>query len=269
MKKLFKISLFSFFALLAVACTDGNDDANQDALSGSQNLGGLLTEITPSVTYATGSLSTDMSNSSFDVFQGNEKIEKVEVYKQYYGIVAGAVVMSNKVLFKTLVPTLAQHSVLSYSYNYADLIDGLTYNGSPLPTSDATLEIGSYWKMTYVSYLSNGEVHENAKFTKVNVACGSFLAGNYIINYTSGPKLHVVTDLGGGTYKMSSMFGWPTSGYVVKFTDICGNLTLIDEWQFSNHISGVGVVQPNGDLNWTGVTVENVYSNRSYNMIKQ
>ncbi len=264
MKKIKILSLLTLLGLGIFSCTDSTDE-----LTGFANTGGLLKDITPSVTYATGSLPTDMSNSSFKVFQTNEKIVKVEVYKQYYGTVAGSVVKSNKVLFKTFVPTLEQYSVLSYDYNYADLINGLTYNGSALPASDATLEIGSYWKMTYVSHLANGLVNENAEVTKVTVACGSFLAGNYIINYTSGPKVHVVTDLGGGTYQMISMFGWPTSGYVVKFTDLCGNLTLLDEWNFSNHISGVGVVQPNGNLNWTGVTVENVYSNRNYNMIKQ
>ncbi len=102
-----------------------------------------------------------------------------------------------------------------------------------------------------------------------NYLCFSDLEGNYVVNYTSGPQIHTVTQIGDGLYEMSSMFGWPTAGYKVKFTDVCDNLTLLNDWQFTNTIGGTGVVQENGDLLWTGVFVDGVYTGRTYPMIKQ
>jgi hypothetical protein len=138
---------------------------------------------------------------------------------------------------------------------------------------DPPLDVSPVLVLDIVSVTGANGVAVNGRTGKVkitiNYLCYSNLEGDYIINYTSGPKIHTVTQIGDGLYEMSSMFGWPTSGYIVKFTDVCGNLTLLNEWNFSNNIGGTGVVQDNGDLLWTGVFVDAVYSDRTYRMIKQ
>lgn len=103
----------------------------------------------------------------------------------------------------------------------------------------------------------------------INYLCFSNLAGEYTIAYTSGDLNHDVSTISDGVYEMTSMFAWPTSGYIVSFTDVCGELTLINDWQFSNEIAGIGTVDyDSGNLNWTGVTVEAVYADRNYTMEK-
>lgn len=103
----------------------------------------------------------------------------------------------------------------------------------------------------------------------INYLCFSNLAGDYYISYSSGNQTHTVTEISDGYYEISSMFGWPTGGYTVYFTDVCGDLTLINDWQFSNEIGGTGVVDPDtGNLIWSGTFVENVYSDLSWTMVK-
>ena len=80
MKKLLKISLFSLL-FLSLGCTQDDNDT----LTGSETEGGYIDVITQGVTYAQGQPATDLLSSTFSLFQGNEKVEKVEVYKQFYG----------------------------------------------------------------------------------------------------------------------------------------------------------------------------------------
>lgn len=103
----------------------------------------------------------------------------------------------------------------------------------------------------------------------INYLCFSNLAGDYYISYSSGDQIHTVTEISDGYYSISSMFGWPTSGYTVYFTDVCGELTLLNDWQFSNEIGGTGIVDPDtGNLIWSGTFVQDVYEDSSWTMVK-
>jgi len=116
--------------------------------------------------------------------------------------------------------------------------------------------------------LENGRTGQ-VKIT-LNYLCFSNLEGTYIINYGSGPQPHYVTEVEPGLYEIDSMMGWPGAGYTVTFTDVCGDLTLLDDWQFSNMIAGSGYVDDvTGDIIWTTTTVEAVYDGNSWTMIKQ
>lgn len=100
MKKLLKLSLFSLL-FLSFACSEDND-----TLTGNENTGGLLTDITSAVLYAQGSDPSELMNVSFSTFHGREKTEKVDIYVQYFRILnAGTdeeeVITSNNKLMTT------------------------------------------------------------------------------------------------------------------------------------------------------------------------
>lgn len=271
-----KISYFLMllFTVGLVSCTDDDNDT----LTGSETTGGLLNSITPGVTYARGADPTSLLNARFRGFQGNDQIAQVEIYKQYTGRDAeGNVVVTNKALLKTVeFPLEDQMETINYSFNYNDLIAGLTLNGAPMPADDSSLNIGDFWTLSYVSTLTDGSKHQNRTTTRVNVACGSFLAGEYVINYTTGPQPITITSLGGGLYE-ASYFPTFSSVYWWRFQDVCGNLTITD-WQFqgSNPISGTnspmptGVVNPDGSLTFTGINVAGVswYVDRSWTIFR-
>ncbi len=272
MKKILNISFIFLFVLGFMSCT--NEES--DTLTSSGTAGGLLDVKTSSLSYIQGSAATDLFSSNLGVFQGREKVESVDVYKQFFRKDSSTgeeiLLESNKALYTSFTfPVEEQYENYKLSFSYNDLIADLVFEDAALPTDDALLLIGDYWILSYVAHLTDGTtIHVNAKTTKVTVSCGSFLAGDYIVNYTSGPKIHTVTEIGDGLYEMSSMFGWPTSGYKVRFTDVCGKLVLLNSWQFSNEIGGKGLVQqPSGDLLWTDVFVADVYTGRTYPMIKQ
>lgn len=243
-----KISYF-LMLLFAVGLVSCNED-NSDTLTGSETQGGLLNTITPALIYAQGSPATDLLSASFRGFHGREVIQTVDVYKQYTTVDGD---VSNRALLTTLTfPNVDQMETLSYSFSYNDLIAGLTLNGAPFPTSDATLNIGDYWTLSYESHSSNGTVHLNADVTRVTVSCGSFLEGTYsnstrradnaALVYTFAND--VVDKIGDGLYYTSYIgpyYGAPQepgspntvvlpaatrAGY--KFGDVCGQLGLVD-----------------------------------------
>ena len=244
MKKIFKISLFLFASIAFTSCS--NDTS--DTLTDSQTQGGLLTVQTTNLIYAQGSAPTDAFPVTISGFQGREKIQTVDVYKQFITFDG---VTSEKVLMKTLTfPNVDQMETVSYSFDYNELISGLSVNGVPLPTDDSTLNIGDKWELTYMSNLDNGNAHMNIEKTTVTVSCGSFLEGLYS-NSTFRPDNGAtytfaqdnVRKIGDGLY-LSSYIGpyycagqTPgTSGNTIQlpagtnagyvFDDVCGVLGL-------------------------------------------
>lgn len=262
MKKLLKISLFSILALGLFSCEEDND-----ALTGNENEGGLVDVATQSLVYSQGQATTDMLNSSFSVFQGREVIESVDVYKVFYGkINVGtpneAIVASNKALLKTVNFTdFDQYVTSEIEYNYNDLISGLTFNGAPMPASDATLNIGDYWVLTYVSNLTNGATHVNTKLTTIKIACGSYLEGNYnlVVTITAGSGTgnvynmpgEVLTNIGGTRYKANSIgpyndrglisSGAQIAGVGLVFDDVCGELQLWKDPTWADNGGDTGI----------------------------
>ena len=106
----------------------------------------------------------------------------------------------------------------------------------------------------------------------IKYLCFSDLAGTYLVEYSSGPQPHVITQVESGVYEMSTLPGFPGSGYTTNFSDVCDELTITG-WLFddANPIHGVGFVAENGNIEWTSISVEGVagYENLSFTMIKQ
>lgn len=108
-----------------------------------------------------------------------------------------------------------------------------------------------------------GKQYEKVVITLQGI-CASNLAGEYVINYTSGPQPITITSVGDGLYR-ASYFPTFVSVYWWEFSDVCGNLVITD-WQFqaSNPISGtstpmpLGTVNPDGSITFTGVNVAGV-----------
>jgi len=157
MKKIFKLSLFTFLALGLFSCEE-----DSDTLTGNKVEGGLLENVTGAITYAQGALDTESKFCfSFCFLQGNEKIESVDVYKQYFGkINAGTpteeMISSNKVLMQNIsFPLASQHETISFDFGYSALASGIIFNGSAMSTTDdIALQIGDYWELTYVAKLN-------------------------------------------------------------------------------------------------------------------
>lgn len=244
MKKIFKISLFLFASIAFTSCT--NDTS--DTLTDSQTQGGLLTVQTTNLIYAQGSAPTDAFPVTISGFQGREKIQTVDVYKQFVTF-DGAT--SEKVLMKTLTfPNVDQMETVSYTFDYNELISGLSVNGVPLPVDDSTLNIGDSWELTYMSNLDNGNAHMNVQKTKVTVSCGSFLEGSYsnsTVRTETGAVYtfaeDIVSKIGDGLYLTSYIGPYycggqtpGTSGNTIQlpagtnagyvFDDVCGVLGL-------------------------------------------
>jgi len=159
------------FTVGLVSCTDEDNDT----LTGSENVGGLIDVNSPLVAYVVGNGNTFEYPASFDVFQGAVQTTQVEVYKVFTNV---AGVSSNEVLFKTIdVPAAPQVQTINFAATYNELIAGLTIGGNPLPASDSSLNIGDYWTLKYVAKTSSGASHANVGTTKISV--GTRFAGTY------------------------------------------------------------------------------------------
>ncbi|MDD2987266.1 hypothetical protein [Flavobacterium sp.] len=244
MKKIFKLSLFLFASLAFTACSN----ETSDTLTDSETQGGLLTVLNENIVYEQGSDPDKIYEAAVSGFQGREKIQTIDVYKQFISVDG---LKSDKILLKTLtLPNVDQMETVSFEFSYNDLIAGLTVDGVPLPASDAILNIGDTWVLSYLSNLDNGNSHENYKTTKITVSCGSFLAGLYS-NSTLRVETGVVytfavdevTAIGPGIYNTSYIGNYYCAGQTpgssgnttqlpagtragYTFQDICGSLGM-------------------------------------------
>lgn len=254
--KIYSLVLLFFAAFAFVACEGDNDE-----LTGSANVGGLLTSATPAITYALGSSPTAEQTATVSLFQGSVKTVSIDIYKQFTD---AAGLKSANVLYKTLTfPLTSQMETVNFTFSYADLAAGLSVNGVALPATDATIAVGSYWKLTYLSKTSGGNEHLNVKSTRITAACISDLGGSYNVVtrrmatgaiYTVAAE--VITDLGNATYETSTTGnfkittttqivtgGWNTNpgargGFI--FSEVCGKLLVGDQFlhdTYSNLIS--------------------------------
>ena len=185
MKNIKKIALLVLFAAssLFVSC-----EADSDTLTGGAEKGGLLNVKKLAITYVVGNGLTTPYNNDILIYQGNEKVQKIDVYKTFTTtkVVNGETVevTSNEILFKTISPTATvQTETVSYSTNYNELIADLIVDGAPVSTSDSSLKIGDYFTLKYKSTLNNGKIHENFESTKISV--GTRLAGVYKVVETA------------------------------------------------------------------------------------
>jgi hypothetical protein len=268
MKKIKILSIFflSLFTLF-ISCEDSEDasDVDYDVITE-----GIVTTLRGTTGKLLGSVVTpsDLENSevvlsdvnaeltlklAIEPGQVGENVSKYELVKSFNG---GTDVLVTETT--TLPISIAYNSVDEY-------FDGFTVDPKDL-------RIGDKIEFKVKVFTTTGNVYyqgSNSSKYSVVINCASDLAATYTIAYASGDLPHVVTELSPGLYQISSMMAWPTSGYLVTFTDTCGEINLIDDWQFSNPIYGKGFVDTNGDLVWESVGVDGVYDDRQYRMVRQ
>lgn len=179
MKNIKKIALLF---LLVSSCLFVSCQADSDSLTGGAEVGGLLNVKKEAITYVIGNGQDKSYDNQIKIFQGNEKVQKIDVYKTFTTTktVNGKVVevVSNSLLLKTLTPpVMAQTEFIPLGTTYNELFVGLIIDGSPVSNTDGNLKIGDYFTLTYISTLNNGQVHENYAKTKLSV--GTRLAGIY------------------------------------------------------------------------------------------
>lgn len=206
-----------FAAILFFPSCENDLDGNESIVPASE--GGLLTISNAPISYVVGNEATYTITGS--VLQGGIKATKIEVYKSFTST-AGSEgdVVSNEVLFTTLEPTQEEGQTISFSYSfdYADLISGLTVGGASLPASDSELTIGDNWNFRYEVTTTAGDVVQGAVKSKVSVA--TRFAGSYrtldavyyrigVVTYTTAnwPAETVIESVDATTYRVVEYFG--------------------------------------------------------------
>jgi len=245
--KIYSLALLLLVGFSFVACQGDSDE-----LTGNASVGGLLTSATPAITYALGSSPTAQQSASVSLFQGAVQTVSIDVYKQFTDATG---LKSANVFYKTLTfPLATQVETVNYTFTYAELIAGLSIGGVALPTSDATISVGSFWTLTYLSKTSEGKEHLNVKSTKITAACVSDLGGTYnaVTNRLDVARTYtiageVITDLGNATYETSTTgnfkittttqvvggSAWNTNpgargGFI--FSEVCGKLLVAEQY---------------------------------------
>jgi len=252
-------------SLLVIAFTI-SCDSDTDNLAPVADLGGVVmnTSISDGAILGVPNDASDLDNSEiafnatyldFDVRLnlGNEAgISKYEIVKTFNG--------GDEVI-------VGETASLPFNLSYTTLDEYL--DGTGVIATD--LRIGDKFTFKVKIYQNDGDVYyysPNMGQFSVTVNCSSDLEGTYLVSYTGGDFPHVITEITPGIYEMSSMFGWPDAGYVTGLSDTCGVVTFTG-WQWANGLEGTGQVQPNGDIIFTEVGVEDVYSGNTYTMVKQ
>ncbi|NLP58778.1 hypothetical protein [Lutibacter sp. B1] len=185
MKAIKKLSILFLSLITFYACND--DDLNVDNPDGKITEGGLLDVKNTSINYVVGNNGPYTSN--IRVFQGDVKTTSIRVAKTFYttktvldtdGEEVKETVVSNTVSdFKTIdVPTTDQNSMVSFTFNFSEMVEGLQADGSALSTSDTDYKVGDYWIFDYYVTTSNGE-RINYASTKVTVS--TRFAGTYSV----------------------------------------------------------------------------------------
>lgn len=162
-------------SLLVIAFTI-SCDSDPDNITTIDRTGGILQLDKELIGYVVGDNGT--YTASGKAYQGAVKTTHVDIYKTFTNSVTGE--SSNEALLSSIditSTTTGTNSTYSSSFNYADLISGLTIGGAAISANDGDLNIGDYWTLRYASTTSEGYVNTNYKTTKV--AVGTRFAGVY------------------------------------------------------------------------------------------
>jgi len=179
MKHFFSRIIPIFIATLFLFACNKNDNP-----FGSAKEGGLTEVKSPLVNYYLG-ITPQVLKAKLLVYQGSVKSTKIEIYKQYFtndtalthDPTKNTVISTNSALLKSIdITNQSETHLLDYTFSLSDLVSGLTLAGSPMPTSDATLKVGSYWTLTYKVTNGNG-VSQLLNTTTVGIA--TRFAGTY------------------------------------------------------------------------------------------
>lgn len=190
MKKIIYIGLLAITGLFLSQCTTDLQDNTEGAQEG-----GLISSNNNSLNYVVGNDGT----YSFDMLvqqNADFPVSQVNLYKKAQINVDGENKLSNEILSESIdVGGVVSTSIKSKEYAYADLIDGLTIDGTPLPASDGNLTIGDKFIFRIESVLSNGNKFEQS-FT-ANMTVSTRFAGRYLV--LEGEYFRLGANNGGGT----------------------------------------------------------------------
>lgn len=201
MKAIKKLSILFLSLVTFYACND--EQLNVDNWDGNTIEGGLLDVKNTAMNYVVGN--TGPYTASVRVFQGTIKTTNVRINKTFYtseivvdpitGEETKIVLKSNTIDdFKTIaISETAQNSLFSYDFTFSELIEGLSVDGNPLPTTDGEYQIGDYWELEYFTTNSNG-VHKN--YATTQAAVSTRFAGTY--NVLKGEYFRLGANNGGG-----------------------------------------------------------------------
>ena len=219
MKKiLYILSLIALIPFFFYSC-----ESEDNLVTGNAKEGGLVDILTPSLNYVVGN-TTSAYNFTMKIYQGVPvKTTKVTLYKYFSSVLddtVGGSPLSNEVLVTTIDITNQEttESIISPSYFYPDLIDGLTFKDNPLPASDGNLNIGDAFYFRIVTEMEDGREVEQA--TRVKLTVSTRFAGKYktikheyyrigVLTYTEAdsPSELSIESVDAITYKMVEYAG--------------------------------------------------------------
>lgn len=166
------IVLIAVIAVAFNACVEPVDLVTANAREGG------LVEPTINLPYKLGATTT--LDIGVSVPKG-PAISSIEIYKQFIGVNDE---VSNMVLYKTIDVTdnTSAPFEFDYSTNFAEMIDGLSVDGDPLPADENVYDIGAKFVFSYNSGMPNGDVILNG--SKTNIIMANFFAGKYLVDHT-------------------------------------------------------------------------------------
>ncbi len=197
MKKSNYFILALIVGIMFHSCSDDTISVDDGAAEG-----GLMSVLTSLIVHIQSS--QDTYEAQIRTFQGLVKTTEVEVYKQFVGI-DGQV--SEKVLHTTINMIDPQNpETHTLTLTFAELKEGLTINGQPLP-SDDDLNVGDKIKLTYLSRTSEGNLHAARASTEIAVS-GRY-AGTYVVTDSDYWRIGV----------QSGVWNWIGVNRVIKSID--------------------------------------------------
>ncbi|MBK9737869.1 MAG: hypothetical protein IPO92_24210 [Saprospiraceae bacterium] len=186
MKNLILKLILPVFAIFLIASC-GKEDLVQYGTGLTQKITDASLQIeTQVVQFQGGTPSYDLK---FALINGVKKVTKVNVYSVFTDAKTGLV--SSKTLLKSFNVGNDAKTNFSEKLTYADLKNGITIGGAPLPADDKTLAVGSGWKLSFEGETAQGVVNLPGA---VNVGVLSIYAGIYTVIESKYYRINVLRD---------------------------------------------------------------------------
>lgn len=130
----------------------------------------------------------------FALINGVRKVTKINVYSVFTD--AKTKLLSSKVLLKSYNVGNDAKTNFAEKLTYADLKNGITIGGAPLPADDKSLAVGSGWKLSFEGETAQGAINLPGI---VNVGVLSIYAGIYTVIESKYYRINAFTaDWDGG-----------------------------------------------------------------------
>jgi len=184
MKHIIKLSVFILAAqvMFLNSCVESDDLITADVKTG-----GLVIPSTNLLLKAGAGQSFDVV-VEIPIGPGIETLELTKIFNQ------GDTLFSNIAEMATVDVSSANiddTAFIAYSLDYADLREGLTIDGNPMPEDELDLGIGDRWTITYTSVMTDGRKVLNNGTTVVAVSnkyAGFYMVEGTFNHPTAGPR---------------------------------------------------------------------------------